>query len=116
MGEAEKLFYDLFSDGRWIGMASGADEDEAKRMAARSLPELVGRFTLVRWYGRLDARNCQSSGGAITDPQPEPKTAMERASRAVENLRRHRRQLDEDGVEIAVSRQALDEVLKAIGS
>lgn len=68
----EELFYDLFSDGRWIGMARGVDEDDARRMAARSLPNLMGRFTLVRWHGRLHPENCKSSGGKHPDPLPEP--------------------------------------------
>jgi hypothetical protein len=65
------MLYDLFSDGRWIGMAEGADRDDAKRMAARSLPSLLGRFTLVPWYGRLHPDNCKSSGGRNADPAPE---------------------------------------------
>jgi hypothetical protein len=68
----EKLYYDLFAGGRWIGMAEGVDEDDAKRMAARCLPQLLGRFTLIRWHGRLHPDNCVSSGGKVPDPKPEP--------------------------------------------
>jgi hypothetical protein len=69
---SEKLFYDLFSHGRWIGMAEGVDEDDAKRMAARCLPALLGGFTLVRWYGWRNPDNCKASGGNVPDPKPEP--------------------------------------------
>lgn len=68
---ASKLFYDLFSDGRWIGMAEGVDEDDAMRMAARHLPQLAGRFTLIRWYGRLHPDNCKASGGKNPNPGTE---------------------------------------------
>jgi hypothetical protein len=68
----DEIFYDLFSDGRWIGMSKGRDEDEAKRLAAKSLPALMGRFTLVRWHGRLHPENCKTSGGLLPDPPAEP--------------------------------------------
>lgn len=86
---SEKLLFDIFSGGHWIGMAEGEDEDDAKRMAARSLPSLMGRFTLVRWFGRRHPNNCRSSGGAKPDPvaEPLPFAAEEELKRAYRCVR-----------------------------
>ena len=66
------LLFDLFHNGRWIGMAMGADEDAAIKMVHRSRPDIGNRFTLVRWHGRLHPDNCVTSGGEKPDPLPEP--------------------------------------------
>lgn len=90
--QPDKLFYDLFHRGRWIGMAEGVDEDDAKRMAARCLPQLAGQFALVRWYGCNHPDNCKSSGGNALDPAAEaertrrPEEVQEACVRAIEEL------------------------------
>lgn len=58
--------WDVFRAGRWVGMAEGRTEEDA--LAHITLDPDRGPYKVIRWYGRLDSRNCVTSGGTIPDP------------------------------------------------
>jgi hypothetical protein len=63
-------YWDLFHRGSWVGMSTGHNEAEAWIVVTRSLPTTVSEIQMVEWFGRLDPRNCKTSGGNVPDPAP----------------------------------------------
>jgi len=65
---SERLFWDIFLDGRWIGMSAGDSFIDAVKLVRRSLPKIHRRIKYRRWYGRWHEKNCKISGGRIANP------------------------------------------------
>lgn len=65
----KRYFWDIFYNGRWIGMSAGDTFIEATKMVKGSLPKIHRKIKYRRWYGRFHPKNCRTSGGLIADPK-----------------------------------------------